>query len=177
MSPRRRIYFVLAALALGGALVLFPYLGLLGLPILFVAAAALFAILLRLGTSHSLSQWRTVSGVVLLFAGTVALILATLATPAGFLTPGGPTLLMKIDRYHLTVPIRFLLGRDRLGPLSSFSIPALCVGSASPLALGAGWTARLSFSAAVQLCAAILAVFPVCALLFLALLRVWPLTD
>jgi hypothetical protein len=61
VSPRRRIYFVVAALALGGALVLFPYLGLLGLPILFVAAAALFAILLRLGTSHSLSQWRTVS--------------------------------------------------------------------------------------------------------------------
>ena len=177
MSPSRRIYFVLASLALGGALALFPYLGLLGLPILFVAAGALCAILLRLGTSHRLTPWRTVSGVVLLLAGTVTLILATFATPAGFLARGGPTLLMKIDGYHLTVPIRFLLGRDRLGPLSSFSIPALWVGSASLLALGAGWKARLSFSAAVRLCAAILAVFPVCALLFLALSTFWPLTD
>jgi hypothetical protein len=177
VNPSRRIYFVLAWLAVGGALALFPYLGLLGLPTLFVTAGALCAILLRLGPVPGLTRWRNVSGSALLLAGTATLILATWATPAGFLTPSGPTLLMRLGRYHLTVPIRFFLGRDRLGPLSSFSIPALWVGSASLLALGGGCRARLSFSGAVRLLAVILAVFPVCLMLFLALSRFWPLSD
>jgi hypothetical protein len=139
VNPSRRIYFVLAWLAVGGALALFPYLGLLGLPTLFVTAGALCAILLRLGPVPGLTRWRNVSGSALLLAGTATLILATWATPAGFLTPSGPTLLMRLGRYHRR--------------------------------------ARLSFSGAVRLLVVILAVFPVCLMLFLALSRFWPLSD
>ena len=172
------VYLALALLALGGALVPFPFLGLLGFPIMLVAPLILCAALLRLGKSNGMTRWRTAAGVVCLLAGTVTLILATFATPAGFvvvLTPTGFTHLMRPGPYHFIVPVRFAVP-VRLGPIKSFSIPVLWVGSASLLALGATWRARLSFSTAVGLFALTLAMFPLCALLFLLLSTFWRLS-
>lgn len=106
-----------------------------------------------------------------LIAGTLALVIAAWLTPLGFLVDH----MDQVGRYHFAVPVGTVIPVAHFGSMTAIPTPVLWLMRPALLVVGVGLRARLTFPDAAGLVAAVLAVFPVAALVFLLLSTFWPM--
>jgi hypothetical protein len=167
-GPRTSYWIALALLALGGALSIFPILDLLALIMIPVAGTMLVRCFLRLDRSRAGSGPRAWGGIACFASGTVLLAIGVWLTPVGFLDDSRTL----TGTFHFTVPLRELAG----SAMDETALPLPILWLAGPGLIAAGGALRGTRSAAAgRLFAQAVAVFPVCALLFLVISRFWGL--